>query len=278
MKKLTKRVVENIQPDIKKPIYLWDSALSGFGIKVLASGKRRYVVQYRSGTGRLAKQRWLTIGTHGILTCEQARNDARQILAAVARGEDPQENKISKRKAPTMINLWERFSNEQLPHKKPSTAHEYEAQWNNHIAGTFGQTRVSEIKLGDVETFHKKLRATPYLANRILAFLSSLLSYAERIEWRPPRSNPVPLVSRFKERARERYLTSSEIQQIGSAIAALLHERRISQEAAAAIKLLLLTGARLNEVLKIRKSWIDTDLTFKSSHCRTAKRAKRQFT
>jgi len=258
--KLTKRIVESIEPNIKKPMFLWDSALSGFGIKVLSSGKRRYVVQYRVGSGRSAKQRWLTIGTHGILTCEQARNDARQILAAVARGEDPQGRKISKREAPTMKNLWERFSREQLPQKKPSTAHEYEMQWNNHLKSAFGRKKVTELKLDDVETFHKKLRRTPYLANRILALLSSLLSYAERIEWRPPRSNPVPLVSKFKERARERYLTQSEIQQIGGAIAALLHERRISVEAAAAIKLLLLTGARLNEVLKIKKSWIDTDL------------------
>ena len=119
--------------------------------------------------------------------------------------------------------------------------------------------KIEDIRRGEIETFHKRLRKTPYLANRVLALLSSLFSYVERIEWRDPGSNPAHLVSRFQEASRERYLSVDEIQRIGGAITELLHERNISLQAAAGIKLLLLTGACLREIFGIKVEWIDLE-------------------
>ena len=72
MPKLTKSLVEAIEPEPARPIYLSDSQLSGFGVKVLSGGARKYLVKYRTVGGRAAPQRWLTLRQHAALTCEPA--------------------------------------------------------------------------------------------------------------------------------------------------------------------------------------------------------------
>src|SRR5579862_5355092 len=105
MPKLTKSTVDAIAPSPTGPVYAWDQQLSGFGVKVLPAGSRRYIVKYRiGGGGRKARQRWLTLGTHGTITCDQARDMAQQALAAVARGEDPQGARLASRHAPTVAD------------------------------------------------------------------------------------------------------------------------------------------------------------------------------
>lgn len=260
MPKLTKSLVESIEPESERPAYLWDSQLSGFGVKVLPSGTRKYLVKYRpSGGGRAAPQRWLTLGKHGALTCEQARDMARQALAAVARGEDPQADKASKRKSARMRDVWDRFATEQLPLKKPNTAHDYRRQWEEIIGPAFGNRLVGDVTRTDVDRLHKRLRATPYRANRMLALMSRLMNLAEAWGWRSPGSNPCKHVEKFREQARERYLSADEIGRIGAAMEAMLKEQDIRPEAAAAVRLLLLTGARLNEILTARWDWIDLE-------------------
>lgn len=260
MPKLTKSLVEAIELEPERPVYLWDSQLSGFGIKVLPSGTRKYLVKYRpNGGGRAAPQRWLTLGKHGALTCEQARDMARQALAAVARGEDPQGDKASNRKAARMRDVWDRFATEQLPLKKPSTARDYRRQGEEVIGPTFGNRLVSDITRTDVDRLHKRLRATPYRANRTLALMSRLMNLAEAWGWREPSTNPCKHVEKFREQARERYLSAEEIGRIGAAMEAMLKEQDIRPEAAAAIRLLLLTGARLNEILLAHWDWVDLE-------------------
>ena len=64
--KLTKRRIDTAEYDPAKPTYLWDDSLAGFGVKVLQSGKKRYIYKYRThGGGRRAQARWMTIGNYG---------------------------------------------------------------------------------------------------------------------------------------------------------------------------------------------------------------------
>src|SRR5205823_363088 len=88
MPKLTKQTVD--AADAKdKPAILWDDDLKGFFLRVMPSGTKTYgVVAYPNG-----RQTWLTLGRHGPLTPQQARDLAIQNLAAVARGEDPRRKK-----------------------------------------------------------------------------------------------------------------------------------------------------------------------------------------
>jgi integrase len=258
MAKLTKRVVDSTIPESGRPVLVWDDILHGFGLKVLPSGRKRYIVKYRAGGGgRRAPQRWVTVGTHGKITCEEARSEARQILAAADRGEDPQSEKLALRVAPTMTELWERYESDQLPLKKPSTASEYVRYWNDVIRPKLGRLYVTEVSRANVDRLHKSLGNTPYQANRVLAQLSRLFNLAEAWGWRDPGTNPCRHVEKFKEHARERYLSSDELVSLGKALETLGNKGELRKEAAAAIRLLLLTGARLNEILTARREWVD---------------------
>ena len=258
MPKITKRTVDALVADGSKPCILWDDLLAGFGVKALPSGVKRYLVKYRTnGGGRNAPQRWLTLGTHGQLTPDQARGLAQQALAEVARGGDPQGLKFSKRLAPTMRDVWARFEAEHLPLKKEQTRAEYHSQWRDLIDPKFGRVAVKDVARSEVDRFHKTLRHAPYRANRTLALLSRLLTLAETWEWRGQGTNPCKHIDRFTERSRTRYLAVDELRRLSAAMAELVDECAIQPMACNAIELLLLTGARLNEILQAEWAWID---------------------
>jgi integrase len=226
-------------------------------VKVLPTGGKRYVVKYRiGGGGRSAPQRWLTIGAHGSITCEQARELAKKALFAVAGGQDPQAARQEKKQAPRVQDLWDRFAADHLPMKKSLTKRDYEAQWRTIIRPRLGSRRVAEITGADMDRLHKSLSAAPYRANRVLALCSRLMTLAESWGWRAQNSNPCRYVRKFQERARTRYLDAQELKDLGMALTELTRIAAISPQAANAIKLLLLTGARLNELLTSRWEWI----------------------
>lgn len=260
MPKVTKRTVDALVCNDDRPTFLWDDILAGFGVKALPSGPKRYVVKYRTqGGGRNAPQRWLTLGTHGQITPDQARQMAQQALAAVARGEDPQSEKFQRRSAPSLKDLWTRFEQEQLPRKKPHTQYDYRRLWSGLLEARFGNQRVETLSTNEVDRFHKSLSTRPYRANRALALLSRLMSLAEVWEMRSQNTNPCRAVDKFAEAHRQRFLSQSEIQAMNEAAEALVMEKQITQGAAHAISLLLLTGARVGELLAAEWAWLDRE-------------------
>ena len=140
--------------------------------------------------------------------------------------------------------------------KKESTQTGYKAIWRDRLKPTFGKQRVREISRGDVDAFHKKLGATPYQANRVLALLSKLMNLAEAWEWREG-TNPCRHVAKFRESARQRFLSDAEIAAVRSASAKLLADGEITSHAASILGLLLLTGARSGELASAKWAWID---------------------
>ena len=83
---VTVRTVDALQPE-EKSYTAWDDKLTGFGVRVQPSGLRSYLVNYRAGDrGRKAPNRRIVIGRHGLVTLDQARRRAREILGRVALG------------------------------------------------------------------------------------------------------------------------------------------------------------------------------------------------
>jgi hypothetical protein len=86
--KLTKRVVDAASAGPARRV-IWDTDLRGFGVRIETSGTKTFLIRYRPrGSGRNGPKRYVTIGRYGAMTPEQARNEARSKLAAVARGDD----------------------------------------------------------------------------------------------------------------------------------------------------------------------------------------------
>ncbi|MEG3089092.1 site-specific integrase [Sphingomonas sp. PB4P5] len=141
MAKLSKRLVESA--DVRATEYMiWDGDIAGFGIRILPSGRRSYLIQYRVGT----RSRRVTLGAHGILTPEQARHLAVQALAAVRAGSDPAEDRKHRREAITLRELSERFDREHISVRvKESTAKEYRRNLKRFILPALGRLRVEEV-------------------------------------------------------------------------------------------------------------------------------------
>jgi len=258
MPKITKRTVDDLTAHESKPTFLWDEVLSGFGVKALPSGWKRYVIKYRAeGGGRGARQRWLTLGTHGAITPDQARKLAQQTLAAIAMGNDPQQLKMEQRLAPTLEHVWTRYESEHLPQRKPSTVRDYKSQWAKLIEPKFGNAKVASISRSQIDKFHKGMKSAPYRANRTLALMSRLMTLAELWDMRISGSNPCRQIEKFNEESRERYLTSDELLRLATSMRELSAKKLITQSSAHAIWLLLMTGTRLNELLTARWGWVD---------------------
>ena len=101
MPKLIKTTVEDATPSEKEEL-IWDSDLKGFGLRVKPTGVKSYLIQYRDAQGRSKR---VTIGQHGRITCEQARDEAKRKLAAVTLGADPRAERDARRLAPTLSQL-----------------------------------------------------------------------------------------------------------------------------------------------------------------------------
>ena len=256
--KITKSAVDALMPQSGKPTFLWDTSLPGFAVKCSPQGIKTYLIKYRTdGGGRSALQRWLTLGRHGQLTPDQARKMAQQSLSAVARGEDPQGTRTKARNAETVTQVWERFKNDHLPTRKPKTRNEYEAQWETVLKPALGNSKVYQVTRNDVDKLHTSLRATPYRANRAIALLSRLMTLTEIWQLRPAGSNPCRHIERYKETPRSRYLSTEELNRLGEAMQNMLATEELAPAAANAIRLLLLTGARLTEILTAEWAWVD---------------------
>lgn len=191
---LTKRTVDAVLAGVA-PLFIWDDQLAGFGLKVLPDGKRRYIVKYRVRGGRQARQRWFMLGAHGQITCEEARSQAKQILAAVARGEDPQGERAAGRAAPTVTDLWGRYEAEHLPRKKTQSGREDQQKADDYILPALGRLRVADVTRADVQRLHQRLSERPYQANRVLALASKMFNLAELWEMRPAARTPVGTLS-----------------------------------------------------------------------------------
>jgi hypothetical protein len=108
VQRITKRAVETLQSNGRE-LTAWDDTVSGFGVRVRATGAKSYVVVYRAGAGRGAPVRRYTIAAVGKITPERARARAKVILGAVAHGHDPANQKTTERGAPTVAELADRF-------------------------------------------------------------------------------------------------------------------------------------------------------------------------
>jgi integrase len=250
--KITKRTVDAMQAG-PRDRFMWDTELAGFGLKVTPAGKKLYVYQYRRG-GRSTPTRRVTIGPHGALTPDQARKKAVRLAGAVAGGGDPATALAAERGALSMAELAGRFLEEHVATKtKPRTAAEYRRLIETIVLPALGKRRVRDVMAGDIAKLHHELRASPYVANRVLAVLSKMLNLAEKWQERPPGSNPCRHVERYREHKRERMVTMAEFAYLGD----VLTDTDQSPHAVAAIRLLVFTGARLSEILALRWEWID---------------------
>jgi integrase len=256
---ITKRRVDALAPGA----FLWDR---GFGVKATAGGDKIYLLNYHFG----GRKRRYTIGAHGApWTPDTARKEALRLQHRVAAGVDPMAEKALGRTAPRVRDVVARFLDEYVVAKRAAgTARLYRGILEQHVLPAWGPRPIASITRSDVLALHHRLRATPVHANRTLLLISKLMNLASAWGLRPEGTNPAQHVERYREHARQRYLTRDEFRRLGQALRAAdrgpvplpggRDPVRLPLYALAAIKLLLFTGARRGEMLALR--WDDLDL------------------
>ena len=188
-----------------------------------------------------------------------ARTEALRLLGVRAAGGDPANERDRGKTGATVAHMGERFLQEYVArHCKPRTAEEYRRAVEQCINPVLGNHLVSDVTRADVTILHHKLRNRPCQANRSLAVLSKMMNLAEQWGLRPDGSNPARHVRKYRETKRERYLTTQELRRLGRTLHEAQAEGTETPFALAAIALLVLTGARLSEVLTLR--WAEVDL------------------
>jgi integrase len=179
-------------------------------------------------------------------------------LGLKAAGEDPASERDRQKAAVTIAELGARFLEDYVPQRcKPRTTLEYQRAVELFIVPAFGRFRIADLVRADVAQFHHELRDRPYQANRALGVLSKMMSLAEEWGLRTDGSNPCRRVTKFKEVKRERYLAMEELRRLGKVLADAQSDGSESPFALAAIGLLILTGARLMEILTLRWEHVD---------------------
>ena len=106
MPRLTKRTIDATHPKVIGDAFVWDDELPGYGLRVKPTGAKSFILQYRNRNGR---SRRLTLGRYGVITPDDARQDARNALAEVAQGGDPAERRAAARDAITVAELCRRY-------------------------------------------------------------------------------------------------------------------------------------------------------------------------
>jgi integrase len=270
-KKLTKRLADSLQPNPDRAVVAWDTDVKGFGIAVSRGGVKSFVLNYRGAGGR---ERRYTIGRFGEWTVETARDEARQLKAAVRRGEDPLAERRARRhdtdRAPTVAELAARVLAEHYEKKSASSRRNAEMLLRLYLLPSLGARPVAEVTWQDLDKLHRELGAAhPIMANRLLSLASKAWALAQRWQWFPQdRSNPAARHDRFAEPGRGRDLSREELQRIGAALA-----QEEDAAAVAAFKFCLFTGARPGEVFAAR--WEDIDIAARTWQLKAAKTGPR---
>lgn len=278
MGRLTKRVVDSAEIR-SNDYFIWDDELPGFGLRVFSSGKRSYLIQYRAK----GRSRRYTIGLHGVWTAETARKKALILLAQVATGDNPAEERQLDVKAITVKELCERYIKDaenglvlgkgKRP-KKKSTLVVDKSRINRHIIPLLGTRRVKDVTSADVTRFlhdvasgktkvdvKTKRRGRAIVTGglgtggRAIGLLGGIFSYAIRhaiIE-----KNPAHGIQKAADRRKDRRLTEKEYHLLGKLIRDAAADERHTT-AANMIRAIALTGCRRGEIINLQ--WPELDV------------------
>lgn len=254
--KITKRSIENVEPGARDQ-FIWDTELKGFGCKITPKGARVYVVQYWLG----GRARRYTLGRHGEgMTPDQARKKAVSVRGLVADGADPAATRAEDRATSTLAEFAERYLTEHAAvKKKPLSEAADKCNLRNHILPAFGRLKLTDITRADVARFHQAMKDKPGAANRCLALLSKMFNLAEKWGLRPDGTNPTRHIDKYPERRIERFLSSEELARLG-AVLVKAEDSGEHPSAVAAIRLLVFTGCRRNEILELQWDHVDFEI------------------
>ena len=192
------------------------------------------------------------------MTAEEARRKAAEIVDRIRRGDDPVPP--AEPAESTVADLAARYMEAHVQvNCRPATAETYECLLRLYVLPALGGLKLSKVDRSHISALHYKLRDKPVQANKSMRVLSKMFKLAVAWGMTPAGPNPCRSVKRYRERSCERFLTEEEYARLGRVLFEAESEGPLMASAVAAIRLILLTGCRKNEILTLR--WDDIDRT-----------------
>ena len=287
IEKLTKRAVDALsapkpaQVGVKvRETFVWDRELRGFGVQIMPSGLKSFVVQYRLSAGR---HRRMVIGRYGLMTVEVARKLAHEKLVLASKGVDPADEELASAAATiTVADLCDWYLSEAEAGRilgrrrrpiKASTLSMDRSRIEAHIKPLLGRRPVGSLKLGDIEGAQADIAAGRTskarvgsrggattggegVAARTTSTLHSIFEHAVRLG--KIETNPAKGVRRLACTPRDRRLSRAELVKLGQAMRAAEADEE-HPTGLASIRFLLLTGFRRMEGLGLKREWLNAE-------------------
>ncbi|WP_342640472.1 tyrosine-type recombinase/integrase [Rhodoligotrophos ferricapiens] len=279
MAKLTKKAVEALEAPATGQAFLWDGELKGFGVRVTKAGVKTFIIQYRNAEG---KSRRINIGRFGIMTVENARDEAKIKLGAVAAGEDPADTDDDPHHQVTVSDLCDWYLTEaragrilgrrNRPIKKSTLAMD-KSRIETHIKPLLGKRLAHTLKVADIEGMQSDIVAGktakprgkgrggvttggPGVASRAVGTLQSILGHAARLD--KLESHPSRGARKLAGKKKQRRLSVAEVKLLGTA---MRHAERNGENpvALAIVRFLALTGFRISEGQGLQRPWLHAD-------------------
>jgi integrase len=273
---LTTELVTSLTPPDHGNRITYDGAggVAGFGVRITAAGAKSYVLNYRT-RGGVERRRTIGPVNHWGANPKKAREEAKRLLRIIDAGGDPVADERADREAPTVRDLARRCIADHFCKKSPSLCKDvYGAAVDEHgdpvsgqlrkwILPAVGSLKVDAVRPRDVEAIHTAVTkaGSPVRANRVVSTLSRMFALALRWEWRTDGINPAKgAVNLNPEQGRKRYLSPDELSRLIAALA-----EYPDQVVADALRMMLLTGARPDEVMSARFEQFDGQTWTKQS-------------
>jgi integrase len=237
---LTELLLQRLRPRAER-FLIWDSKQNGLALQIRPNGQRAWKVIYNVR----GRTRWFHLGAGNAIGIKEARELARDIMYAVAKGEDPQAEKRARRSAGTFAELAQNYL-EQYAKRHNKSWRQADALVRRYLLPSWAKLDAKAINRSDVRLTIGRI-AAPVLANQVLAAASAIFSWAVKQE--VIAVNPCHGIDRHKTTSRERVLSDSELRLFWQAFdrAGLV---------GTALKLILLTGQRPGEVSRMRSEHI----------------------
>jgi integrase len=239
--------------------WYWDQGQQGLGLRLSTKGEAWFVVQYR--VKHTARRRRVALGRYGTLTLDEAKSRARRYVSAGLDGKDLYEDRQAKAQRPTFNDLTDQWLELHVRAKRAArTAKDYEDVLRRYVRPMLGTHAVEDIRRTDVLKLHRRMRATPKVANYAVIVGKAAVNFGVKQGLLPlGLDNPFAGVELYNAEGRERFLSEAELVRIGDTLLELEATAKISPWAAAALRLLIFTGARSDEILSLEWAWVNLD-------------------